>query len=406
MLDGIGLWSGAMAAAVTLLVLVLLRPVAFRLNLVDHPKGRKDHVHPTPVVGGIAMLAGLLATGALVLTEVGPSLVAFLLGSVVLVAAGLLDDIHDLRWYMRIGVQVAVALLMVHVGGVRVDQLGDAFGVTSLPLGWLAVPFTVVATVGLINAINLIDGADGLAGTLVLVALVTLTAAAVYSGNLLIAERGLVLAGVVAAFLWFNLRFPWRPHARVFMGNAGSAFLGFAIAWMSFRLTQSPSHPVSPVLALWCVAIPVMDCLVLMFRRLRNGRSPFHGDHNHIHHLMMDAGFGPTQAALVLGGFTVVCALLVGQAMRMDVPNPLLLAAYLLMCLGWFWLTRRRARAVAFFEALRPAWLFGEPAARPRAAVRPASHGHGEDGAPAGAMQHHRHAVTPPPPSRRSMRDE
>ena len=119
----------------------------------------------------------------------------------------------------------------------------------------LSVPFTGCANVGLIDAINMVDGADGLAGSLVLTALVMLVAACLYSGNEIMAQRVMIMVGAVSAFLWFNLRFPWRPHAKIFMGNAGSAFLGFVIAWVSFRLTQNPGHPVSPVLALWLIPV-------------------------------------------------------------------------------------------------------------------------------------------------------
>jgi UDP-GlcNAc:undecaprenyl-phosphate/decaprenyl-phosphate GlcNAc-1-phosphate transferase len=372
MLDAIDVWGVLVAVSLTVLVLVLLRPHAVRLNLLDHPRGRKDHERPTPVVGGIAMLAGLLVASLFHIPDVSLSLLAFLAGGTLLVVVGLLDDRHDLPWQLRIGVQVAAALLMVYVGGVRVEQLGNAFGFGHVTLGALSVPFTVFATVGLINAINMIDGSDGLAGTLVLTALALITAAALYSGNLVIANRALLLVGVVAAFLWFNAHFPWRERAQVFMGNAGSALLGFAIAWLAFRLTQSSSHPVNPVLALWCVAVPVADTLVLMVRRWRAGRSPFSAGHDHVHHLMREAGYGPSRIAASLAMFTVACTAVVAQAMRWDVPNPVMLGAFGLLCVGWFWLTRRRARAVAFFRAVYPQWLFRRPLMRDRQfAVRP-----------------------------------
>ena len=140
-------------------------------------------------------------------------------------------------------------------------------------------------------------------------------------------ERLPVLCGALAAFLAWNVRLPWRPRAKVFLGNAGSALLGLVIAWSAFRLTQNPGHPVNPVLALWLLPVPVMDCLVLIVRRLQAGRSPFSAGRDHIHHLMQEAGFGPTRAALWLTLFSLCCGLVVGQAMRMDVPHPLPLEA-------------------------------------------------------------------------------
>ena len=131
------------------------------------------------------------------------------------------------------------------------------------------------------------------------------------------------------------------------------------------RLTQNPGHPVSPVLALWFVPIPVMDTLVLMVRRLRSRQSPFIADRNHIHHLMLEGGFGPTQAAMALALFSLFCGLVAGQALRMDVPHPWLLGAFFAMCIGWYWLTSRRERAIAVFRRIYDThamgWRKGDP---------------------------------------------
>ena len=307
---------------------------------------------PTPVTGGLAILLGCMVSFFAVQTS-SNSLLAFCGAGLLLVLVGVWDDLRDLRWYWRILAQALAALIIIYGGGVRVEQIGPVFGLGEMSLGWASVPFTVFATIGIINAMNMIDGADGLAGLLGLAALSMLAAASVYAGNDLLAQRLSVLCGALAGFLAWNIRLPWRPRAKVFLGNAGSALLGLVIAWVAFRLTQNPGHPVNPVLALWLLPIPVMDCLVLIVRRLQERRSPFSAGRDHIHHLMQDAGFGPTRAALWLTVFSLCCGLVVGQAMRMDVPHPLLLAAFVLLCVGWYLLTRRRERAVAFFRRLR-----------------------------------------------------
>lgn len=140
------------------------------------------------------------------------------------------------------------------------------------------------------------------------------------------------------------------------MGNAGSMFLGLAIAFYSFRLTQNPAHPVSPILALWLIPVPIMDCLVLMVRRLRHGQSPFAADRNHIHHLMHDAGFGPTRTALALVAFSLVTGLVAGLALLLHLPQLVLCAGFGLLCLVWFWITSQRQRAVGFLAFLRHPW--------------------------------------------------
>ena len=346
--------AALVAFLVTTFLIAVLLPLAPRLGLVDLPQGRKDHPHPTPVVGGIAMLAGSAVAMMLVPGE-SPSLWAFMSAACVVVAIGMYDDRNDLRWFWRLGVQALAALAMVYWAGVRIQQVGPLLGVQSTGLGFLSVPFTVFAAVGLINAMNMIGGSDGLAGSLAFAALAMLCAAAMYAGNLLLADRTLVVAAAVAGFLLWNLRFPWRSRARTFMGDAGSGFLGLVIAWVAFRLTQNPGHPVSPVLALWLLPIPVMDCLTLIVRRLQEGRSPFSAGRDHIHHLMADAGYTPMQIVVSLTAFSLLVGLLAAIGMLVDVPEYVLFGTYLAMCLGWYLLTHRRERAVRFFMVLRGA---------------------------------------------------
>ena len=352
MIFGLNLPAVLASFVVTSLVLWLLKPVAHRFNLLDHPAGRKDHQEPTPVIGGVAMFIGFLLAFVAV-DQVNETMTAFAVASLLLVVVGLYDDKHDMRWYWRILAQVIASLILIYWGGVRVEQLGSLFGFDETTLGVLSVPFTIFATVGLVNAVNMIDGADGLAGSLGLAALVMLAAASIYAGNMVLASRVLILAGALAGFLVWNVRLPWRPRAHAFLGNAGSALLGLVIAWVCFRLTQNPSHPVNPVLTLWLLPVPVMDCLVLIVKRLRERRSPFSAGRDHIHHLMQDAGFGPTRAAMWLTVFSLVCGLVVGQAMRLDVPNPILLIMFVMLCAAWLWLSSNRVRAIAFFSRLR-----------------------------------------------------
>ena len=354
----IGLGHALLAAALTWGLLKLLHPWAPRLNLLDFPKGRKDHAHPTPIIGGLAMVAGFLVVMALVVPRHAMnSMTSFAVASLLLVGVGLYDDRFDLRWYWRVLAQVVAALIMIYGAGVRVENLGGVFGMGDL--GWISVPFTVFATVGIINAVNMVDGADGLAGSLVGACLVMLAAAAVYAGNSSLANISLVVAGVVVAFLLYNMRFPWQRRAKTFMGNAGSAWLGLVVAWVVFRLTQNAGHPVNPVLALWLIPIPVMDCLVLTVRRTREGRSPFAAGRDHIHHFMQDAGFGPTQAAIALTVFSLCTGLVAGQLMRMDVPNMAILAVFVGLCAGWYALSSKRARTLRFFGVIRALPVFG-----------------------------------------------
>jgi UDP-GlcNAc:undecaprenyl-phosphate GlcNAc-1-phosphate transferase len=137
-----------------------------------------------------------------------------------------------------------------------------------------------------------------------------------------------VITGAVVAYLAFNLRLPWRKRARIFLGNSGSAYLGLIIAWAVFRLTQNPVYPVTPILAPFLIAPPLIDCLVLIVRRLLHKRSPFHADRTHAHHLMLDGGFSVTGVVITLCVLSLSLGLGVALALRADVPQPVLLAVF------------------------------------------------------------------------------
>ncbi len=335
----------------TYLLVRALRPVALRYGLLDRPDGRKDHDLPTPSTGGIAMLVGIYVT-IVVFGIVTPLSASYLAAAALVVLIGFIDDRYDVRWWLRVIAQCAAVLVMVY-GGVRVDHVIRVFAMKPTGLGALSVPFTMFATVGVINAINMTDGVDGLAGGLVLAALCMLEAAALYSGNFGLAERLVIFAGAVFGFLMMNMRLPWQPRARAFMGNAGSALLGFTIAWVAFGLTQNEHHPVTPILAPWLVATPLIDCVSLILHRIVSGHSPFRADRNHMHHLMLEAGFTPSQLVATLVVINLALGLFAGVALFVGVPQPLLVIAFVCLCVGYFWLTRRRHRAVGAFAALR-----------------------------------------------------
>jgi UDP-GlcNAc:undecaprenyl-phosphate/decaprenyl-phosphate GlcNAc-1-phosphate transferase len=336
---------------ITSIVLVSLVRSAPRLGLVDHPHGRKRHPHPTPVVGGLAMAIGATVIYP-TLWFVSAPVVAFLIAAAILTVTGILDDLHDLRWWWRIGAQVIAAFVLIQIGGVQVEQIGRVFEREPTSLGMLSIPVTVVATVGVINALNMCDGADGLAGSLALAAMTMIMAAAMYVGNDLLAQHLMPVMGAILAFLWFNVRVPWRPNAAVFMGNAGSAFLGLTIVWATFRLTQHTEHVLTPVLAPYFLAPPIIDCLTLIMRRLKAGKSPFHADRGHMHHLLQDAGFSPGQIALLLCSTSFALGLGAALAVKAKIPEYWLVIIFIAMTFGYYWLTAKRARVRHVFGGL------------------------------------------------------
>ncbi|KRB34964.1 UDP-phosphate N-acetylglucosaminyl-1-phosphate transferase [Rhodanobacter sp. Root179] len=284
------------ATAITSLVAIIaLRRFAGALGLVDHPNERKHHVGSVPLVGGLAIFIGVLV-GACIWGRFQLFGQVLLGTSCVLVLLGALDDRSDLSVRTRLLVQTILILTVIGSTGVYIHSLGHIFGY-ELTLGWVGIPLTVVAVIGLLNAFNMMDGIDGLAGSL---ALVSIAAIVLFAGpHALRGSLALITLLAIAAipYLFANLGLMGR---KIFMGDAGSMVLGYLLAWTLIRLSQEPHSQLSPVDVLWCVALPVLDTLAVMYRRLRQGKSPFKPDRGHIHHILMGMGLGPRASLVAL----------------------------------------------------------------------------------------------------------
>ncbi len=339
--------SYALALIVCCGLLHFLRPVAMRLNLVDEPNDRKTHEGCVPLVGGVAMFCGF--TLAVLTLDIGLTAYrSFFAAAAILVVVGILDDMHELSSRARFGAQILAAALMAYWGGVVLHDLGaiGRDGGLFLLSGWEIV-FTVFATVGVINALNMSDGLDGLAGGLSLVALLGLAYVADSAG--LASERTLLLMLVVTVvgFFLFNMRLPWRHQALVFMGDAGSMFLGFAISWFFIALSQGQDRAMAPVAALWLLMVPLFDTVWLILWRFSQGRSPTSSDVGHLHHVLQMTGMGAAASVWVilavaaLGAVVGIAALTAGLAeSTMFYLFLALFAAYcIFMTISWY---RRR----------------------------------------------------------------
>ncbi|MGN6788665.1 MAG: undecaprenyl/decaprenyl-phosphate alpha-N-acetylglucosaminyl 1-phosphate transferase [Rhodanobacteraceae bacterium] len=283
--------------------LCILVPISKPVGLLDHPDARKRHAFATPLVGGLSIFAGMLA-GWFWLGQIQKFDDIVLATACVLVALGALDDRYGLRVSVRVVVQIAAVLIVISTTGMYVHSLGVLHG-HELKLGWLGVPFTVLAVIGLINAFNLMDGIDGLAGCLALVSAGAIALLMAPDMPAPLTVIVLLLAAALYPFLMANLGLLGKK-AKVFLGDSGSVVLGYVIAWTLIALSQSSPRRLSPGLVLWCVALPVMDTLAVIYRRLKRGVSPFTPDRTHIHHLLMNAGIGPRRALVYLVAFAIV----------------------------------------------------------------------------------------------------
>lgn len=282
----------------TLVLLALSPPLAARLGLVDQPGARKQHQGSVPLTGGLCMFSVLLVT--LLLLDPG-RYTALTAATLLLIAVGLWDDLHELNTRARFLAQIMATVIMIFAGGVSLHELGDLLGTGTVALNLSSLPFTVFCVVGVINAINMADGLDGLAGGLALQMTLWLTLLAALSSH----HGGempalLCLAAVVVGFLCFNLRHPWRARAAVFMGDAGSMALGFTLCWFLVGLSQDATRAFAPMTAVWIMGLPLLDTVAIMVRRAVNGRSPTAADRQHLHHLLLALGLSHERTVLTL----------------------------------------------------------------------------------------------------------
>ncbi|MCA1606270.1 MAG: undecaprenyl/decaprenyl-phosphate alpha-N-acetylglucosaminyl 1-phosphate transferase, partial [Acidobacteria bacterium] len=159
--------------------------------------------------------------------------------------------------------------------------------------------------VGIINAINLSDGVDGLAGTLTVLTLLALIVMASLAGRYELFQISICLASAMTAFLLFNLPGARRRSGRVFLGDAGSTLLGYLLACLLIASSQGDNRAFTPTIALWLVALPLGDTIAVGVRRLARGRSPFHADRTHLHHLALSAGLSQRQTLFLLSAMSM-----------------------------------------------------------------------------------------------------
>jgi len=304
---------------------------AARLRLLDAPGGRKDHSHPVPMVGGIAIFVALLAAGSAFGAWERDT---YLLPALALVVAvGLWDDAATVSPRLKLVIQVFASALMIAGAGVVLRSVGDLVGWRPIGMSVLAVPMSIFALVGVVNALNMIDGLDGLCGSVALIAFAWYAAAAAQgglTGPLLVA---VILCGAIAGFLVFNLRLPWQREARAFLGDAGSLTLGFALGWLAIDLTQRGGGALYPISALWILLLPLADCVSLMTRRLQRGSNPFVADREHIHHYLLARGLTHQQTVATLVAISAAFGAVGYFGWRLAIPEPWLFWPF---CVGYF----------------------------------------------------------------------
>ena len=285
--------------------------IALLKNIVDNPDARKLQKIPVPVLGGVAVFFGMIVAMTITrLTFDIHSLFAIMGVMTIMLYTGTMDDILSLSPKVRFLIEILAVLLLVYTNGNSINDLHGLWGVYGIP-GWIAIPFTVFACVGIINAINMIDGVNGLCSGYCVWACIAFGTAFIIADDMEAASMAILSIGALIPFICHNV---FGKKSRMYLGDGGSMFMGMLLSSFVIGALNSSSSLAQNIVpefglvpfTLSVLTIPVFDCVRVMVTRIVRGKSPFSPDRTHLHHLFFDMGFshvGTTALELLISIF-------------------------------------------------------------------------------------------------------
>lgn len=315
------------AFVVSLFAIPSIIYLAYRKRILDQPNNRTVHVNLTPRLGGLAIFAGFMSAITLFGKFSEPASVQYLFAACILIFfIGLKDDILPVSAFKKFFIQVVAAFIVMFAGNIRLTSFYGFLGLGPLDDGSsYAITFLII--IGITNAINLIDGIDGLAGSILFFICCVLGfyfyQDAMNTSYYVICS---CLAGSVLGFLRYNF-----GSARIFMGDTGSLVSGFIVAVLSIIFVETnPGGEIqnAPAIISATLFVPIVDTVRVFVIRILDGKSPFAPDKNHLHHRLMQFGFGKisTVITLVLLNLSVLAMVIINQ--NYDI-NVLMVAIFL-----------------------------------------------------------------------------
>lgn len=286
----------------------LARWIAPRLGFVDRPDGRRKlHQQPIALLGGVAVLGGLLVSMLATLLVGGLEILdahslQFLIWSLSTGSMFCLIGIWDDRWPLRprtkflLQVMACIPFALWGRTAAGLDLAG-----TTIPLGMWSVPFTVLWLVACVNAFNLLDGMDGQATSLGMISCLAFAGLAALREDFATSVLALIVVGNLMGFLWHN-----KPPAKIFLGDAGSLLIGFLAGAFSLETSLSTNGNFACILPCAVLGLPLFDTTMAIVRRKLNGRDISEADREHVHHCLQDQGFSRAQALMIV----VTCGLI------------------------------------------------------------------------------------------------
>ncbi len=343
---------------ISFISLFVFRKIAKRIGLVDKPSERKHHSGQIPLVGGAAifvtmLMALLLFPNILLLPQL------YIGCSLILVLIGAIDDRYDISFKLRLVIQAAVSIAMIALGERSLHNLGYLMGSEAIRIPELAsYVLTVVAVIGAINAFNMVDGIDGLLGGLASVTFAGLGILFYLNGMHNFAIFCVLLVTALLPYIMLNLGFPFGRRFKVFMGDAGSVFIGFTVIWLLIVASQGDrASAIRPVTALWLIALPLMDMVCIMFRRIKKGQSPFKPDREHLHHICQRVGFSPTGTLIFICSFSSILALVGIWSDLQSINETVMFIAFMVVFMCYFMMISNIWRITTFVKSYQKVYF-------------------------------------------------
>lgn len=319
----------------------IVKKIAIKYGVVSIPKdNRRIHKKTMPLLGGMAIYISFIVT--LFLSkgfDLKPEDMGLILGATLIEIEGVLDDKFELRPLYKLMFQVCAAICLI-IFGIKINAITNPFlrYESYFSISWLSIPFTILWVVGITNAINFIDGLDGLAAGLSLISAITIFVVAVMNSRAEAALLTAILSGAILGFLPYN----FNP-AKIFMGETGSALLGFLLAAISIQGAIKSAAAFAIVVPILALALPIYDTLFAIIRRKINGKPISQADKGHLHHRLLDMGLTQKQAVLimyfisaVLGAFAIIAMQISSQRAYFLLASSMLILVIIAWKFGFF----------------------------------------------------------------------
>ncbi|CAH2716881.1 putative undecaprenyl-phosphate N-acetylglucosaminyl 1-phosphate transferase [Neobacillus rhizosphaerae] len=293
----------------SILLTPLVKKLAFKIGATDKPNHRKVHQKIMPRLGGLAIYLSFII-GMLVLRPEDPNALPIIVGSIIIIITGILDDMVELSAKIKLIAQIAAAAVVVFWGGVHVQFINLPFG-GQIEFGYLSIPLTIIWIVGITNAINLIDGLDGLAAGVSSIALITISGMAIIMGDGFVTAVASIVLASTLGFLIYN----FHP-AKIFMGDTGALFLGYMISVLSLLGFKNVTM-ISFIVPVIILGVPISDTFFAIIRRIVNKKPLSAPDKSHLHHCLLRLGFTHRQTVLMIyamAAFFGLAAIIFSQA--------------------------------------------------------------------------------------------